>query len=209
MHQCVVLYCHLIYITLYFIFWYGSYISYVVWYYSFTAFHLLLQCHMDFCFGKIGLRPVNNFIFILVFWGLLAIVVLALFLYLASLTSGRGLFLSFGLDFLFRKTFLVFIFVSCLSPAFNSLPFVLTVGVTHNIQQGKIFYSRISKILPLLLSRQWFLISEASKERTRIQKVPDVWTCFSQNCVFDICNALVCWVRCCASCATRKRNIIL
>ena len=42
------------------------------------------------------------------------------------------------------------------------------------------------KLCLLLLSSQWLSRSEAPKEITQIQRVPDVWNYFSQCCVFDI-----------------------
>ena len=65
------------------------------------------------------------------------------------------------------------------------------------------------KLTLLLLSRQRLLGSESWKEITQNQIVPDVWTCFSQCCVFAICGTRVYWVRCCAPCANRTRKIVL
>ena len=39
--------------------------------------------------------------------------------------------------------------VNVVSSNFNSLPFVLTVGVTHKISDAKVSYSKLSKNVPL------------------------------------------------------------
>ena len=61
----------------------------------------------------------------------------------------------------------------------------------------------------MLISCQWFYISEASKERNKIPKGSDVWIFLSWHCVFDICNAPICWDFLCASYATRTRSFVL
>ena len=110
-----------------------------------------------------------------------------LFLAVVYLTLVRGFDFNFDLFLPLETTGLVLIFVSVVSSTFNKLPFVLKVGVARKISEPNRSYSKFTKNIPLVI----ILPTVIYKGSFKGNNINPILTCFSQRCIFDLCNATV------------------